>query len=142
MQIQCQPDAKKTGFHLLRRRLFSRFRMQRYGRILIAERKTRNNSQTTMDKLPQNGQIGENAKKIVASTPIFVKKLLFSCWIWLFRLMCFEPVVAPAGIGNQRNTQRKCALHLFHHQPFHALFLFGNDREVQFIVHLQYHLAL
>ena len=30
-----------------------------------------------MDKLPQNGQIGENAQKIVASTPIFVKKLLF-----------------------------------------------------------------
>ncbi len=68
-----------------------------------------------MDKLPQNGQIGENAKKNVASTPIFVKKLLFSCRIWLFRLMCFEPVVAPAGIGHQRNTQRKGALHLFHH---------------------------
>ena len=40
-----------------------------------------------MDKLTKNGQIGENAQKIVASTPIFVKKLLFSCWIWLFRLM-------------------------------------------------------
>ena len=104
--------------------------MQSYDGFFCREYFFPNIFKTISDKQTKNGQIGENAQKIVASTPIFVKKLLFSCWIWLFRLMCFEPVVAPAGIGNQRNTQRKGALHLFHHQPFHALFLFGNDREI------------
>ena len=57
-------------------------------------------------------------------------------------LMRFEPVFTPAGIGNEGNFQGKGALHFLKDQPFHTLFLFRKNREVEFVVYLQNHFAL
>ena len=58
----------------------------------------------------------------------------------LGRLVGFEPVLAPAAIGNQWYTERIGVLHLLNDDALHLFFLVGIDREVQFVVHLQDHL--
>ena len=55
--------------------------------------------------------------------------------------MRFEPVVAPPCIGNEGYGELCCLLHLLYYQCLELVALFGQDAEVQFIMHLQYHAA-
>lgn len=57
-----------------------------------------------------------------------------------FLLMRFQPVGAPAAVGNEGYLHLECLLHLFHYYTFHLLALLGIDREVEFVVYLKYHL--
>ena len=54
--------------------------------------------------------------------------------------MCFKPILSPTAISHQWHLHAECALHLFEHNFLHLLFLFGINTEVEFVVHLQYHL--
>ena len=54
--------------------------------------------------------------------------------------MCFKPILSPTAISHQWHLHAECALHLFEHNFLHLLFLFGINTEVEFVMHLQYHL--
>ena len=56
--------------------------------------------------------------------------------------MSFEPIVSPSGISNQRYVQLIGILHFLYHDLFDFLFLFGINREVEFVVYLDDHFAL
>ena len=51
-----------------------------------------------------------------------------------------EPVGAPSAVGHERHAHLEGPLHLFHHYPLHELLLLGHHAEVEFVVHLEYHL--
>ena len=55
--------------------------------------------------------------------------------------MRLQPVLAEAAVGYQWDSKRECILHLFEHDALYLFFLFRIDGEVQFIMHLKYHLA-
>ena len=54
--------------------------------------------------------------------------------------MCLKPVLAPARIGYERHLQRVGVLHFFYYDLLNKLFLLWQNREVEFVVHLQNHL--
>ncbi len=56
--------------------------------------------------------------------------------------MGLEPVLAIAGISNQWNAQGEGRLHLFDDDALHLLLFFWVYGEVEFVVHLENHLAL
>ena len=55
--------------------------------------------------------------------------------------MSLQPVRAPSAVGHQGNPQLVSPLHLFYDQSLQMLLLLWGDTEVEFVVHLQYHLG-
>ena len=58
----------------------------------------------------------------------------------LFFLVRLEPVLAPSAVGDEGNAEGISVLHLLDNDALYELFLLGNDREIEFVVHLKYHL--
>ena len=56
--------------------------------------------------------------------------------------MSFEPIVSPIGICYQRYVQLIGILHFLYYDLLYFLFLFGINREVEFVVYLDDHFAL
>ena len=55
--------------------------------------------------------------------------------------MCFEPVGTEATVGNEGHIEGVSVLHLLDDDAFNDLFLLRINGEVEFVVHLQDHLA-
>ena len=55
--------------------------------------------------------------------------------------MCLQPVGAPSCIGYEWNGERGGILHLLYDEALELVALFGQDTEVQFVVHLKNHAA-
>ena len=75
-------------------------------------------------------------KVVVHAQNIRMAKSYQPCSNSVAALMCFQPVLTPTAVGNQRNSQTHHLFHLLYHQSFHQFFLFWNHIEVQFIVNL------
>ena len=52
--------------------------------------------------------------------------------------MCFQPVCAPAAVGNEWYLHLKCLLHLFHNYALHLFAFFWQYGEVELVVYLHY----
>lgn len=55
-------------------------------------------------------------------------------------LVCFEPVMSDAAVGDEGDGEVDGILHLVHDDSADGLHLRGRDVEVQFVVHLHDHL--
>ena len=51
-------------------------------------------------------------------------------------LVGLEPVIAKAGVGDEGNSHLEGVLHLLKDDVLYLFFLFGKDREVEFVVDL------
>lgn len=56
--------------------------------------------------------------------------------------MRFQPVCAPSAVGYEGYGEGCGALHLLYHYALHLFFLLHGYGEVEFVVHLEYHLCV
>ena len=56
--------------------------------------------------------------------------------------MCLKPIISPSRVSHERNLKCVGILHFLKHNLFNLLFLLRQNREVEFVVHLQNHLRL